>query len=78
MKRIYLAFLLFTLSYCLFNMTSFSNMPNKTYSNGLGFSAMQNNANEIYLSVKTSMSSASIVRWNATSSLNVTQMGSYK
>ena len=78
MKRIYLTFLLFTLSYCLFNMTSFPNMPNKTYSNGLGFSAMQNNANEIYLSVKTSMSSASIVRWNATSSLNVTQMGSYK
>jgi len=59
-------------------MTPFSNMPNKTYSSGLGFSAMQNNGNEIYLSVKTSSSSASIVRWNATSSSNVTQMGSYK
>lgn len=78
MKRILFIFLMLVMGYSLFNMTAFSGMPNKTYSNGLGFSAMRNNVKDIFLSVKTSSSVASIVRWNVTSSTNITQIATYK
>lgn len=71
----FLLFILYTV-YTQFNMSVFTKLPSVTFSGGLIFAAIRNNAKEVYASVKESGTNK-IIKWNTTDASNVYRSGEY-